>query len=277
MMNEPLISVIIPFYNEERYIKKSIYSIINQTYRNLEIILIDDASNDNSLTIVKAIKDNRLKIIQCRKNIGRSAIRNIGINEANGDYVAMMDADDVCDSYRIEKQLKMIYENGENIVCGTSIIVKTHNKELIKSLPVNHKEIVKGFNRVINRVTFVAGTMICKTDLLKKFNYRNKFKYFEDWDLLLRLNESKEVRFCNVSEPLYTYIIRGKSSRYEHDWYDYNIFVRNCQSRRRKKLNEYDSLYDFNLYLKNNLFKNIYYNIMKILIYVKRKYLNISL
>lgn len=269
-MNYPLVSIIVPFYNEEKYIKNSVLSIIDQTYKNLEILLINDASTDKSLQVIEEIKDSRIRIINCKKNIGRPAARNLGIDEARGEFITMMDADDECDKTRIEKQIKLILENGTNTICGTSIVIKTPSKEIKKILPGDHTEIIKGFNRKTNRVTFVAGTIMCRTDILRQFKYREQFKYFEDWDLLLRLYESKEVKFCNVTEPLYTYMVRTKSTRYESDWYDYNIFARDCQRRRRTGLNEYRTLDNFKYSLKRNLKSMLYYKILKLLIKVKR-------
>jgi glycosyltransferase involved in cell wall biosynthesis len=268
---EPLVTVIIPFYNEEKYIEKSVSCIINQTYKNLEILLIDDGSSDNSLEKVKKINDNRIKIISLEKNIGRAAARNIGIEEAKGEFVTLMDADDECDKYRIEKQLETIIKNGENTVCGTWIKIIVNKKEILKKLPINHNEIIKGFNRQFNRVTIVAGTIMASSRIFKEFKYRTKFKYFTDWDLLLRLYESGRVNFKNVPEPLYSYCIRSKSTRTAEDWYDYNIFTRNCQHRRLKGEFEFDSLEEFNLYLENNLLESLYYRTLKSMIRVKRK------
>lgn len=273
-MKKPLVSVIIPFYNEEKYIKNAVMSIVNQTYKNLEILLIDDGSTDNSISIIKDIKDERIRIIECKKNIGRPAARNFGIGESKGEFIAMMDADDECDVTRIEKQINTILQTGINTVCGTSILINTINKKIKKILPTNHDEIIKGFERKINRVTFVAGTIMCKTDLLRQYKYRVKFKYFEDWDLLLRLYESGAVKFSNVAEPLYTYLIRTKSSRNEADWYDYNIFTRNCQSRRKRGLKEFETVEEFKNFIAADFIKSFYYKSLKKMIYLKRIFQN---
>jgi glycosyltransferase involved in cell wall biosynthesis len=268
---EPLVTVIMPFYDEEKYIEKSVSCIIDQTYKNLEILLIDDASSDNSLEKVKKINDNRIKIISLEKNIGRAAARNIGIEEAKGKFITLMDSDDECDQHRVERQLETIIRNGENTVCGTWIKIIINGKETLKKLPIDHNEIIKGFNRHFNRVTFVAGTMMASNSIFKEFKYRTKFKYFEDWDLLLRLYESGRVNFLNVPEPLYSYCIRSKSTRAAEDWYDYNIFARNCQHRRLKGECEFDSLEKFNLHLEKNLLESLYYTTLKSMIRVKRK------
>ena len=95
---EKLISVIVPVYNVEEYVEKCVLSIINQTYKNLEIILVDDGSTDNSGKICDeiAIKDNRIKVIH-KKNGGLSDARNVGIDIAKGDYLGFVDSDDYID------------------------------------------------------------------------------------------------------------------------------------------------------------------------------------
>lgn len=89
-----MISVIVPLYNKEHHIEKSINSIINQTYSNFEVIIIDDGSSDNSLNIIRTIVDARIKIIT-QPNAGVSAARNRGINESKGEYITFLDADDL--------------------------------------------------------------------------------------------------------------------------------------------------------------------------------------
>lgn len=102
------VSVIIPLYNEEKYITACVESVINQTYKNLEIIIVDDKSTDNSLKIVKKIKDKRIKIISLKKNAGVANARNKGVEAATGDYICFLDSDDFWDKTKIEKQIKYI-------------------------------------------------------------------------------------------------------------------------------------------------------------------------
>ncbi len=87
-------SVVIPLYNKESYVLKTLQSVIVQTYTDFEIIVIDDASTDNSLELVKQLEDTRIRIIEHKKNLGLSSTRNTGINAANNNYIAFLDADD---------------------------------------------------------------------------------------------------------------------------------------------------------------------------------------
>lgn len=100
---EPLLSIIVPIYNVEQYLERCIESIINQTYKNLEIILVDDGSKDNSGTIADtyASKDNRIKVIH-KENGGLSDARNHGLDQAKGKYIIFIDSDDFIDSSMCE-------------------------------------------------------------------------------------------------------------------------------------------------------------------------------
>ena len=99
------ISIIIPTYNREKLIIKSINSILNQSYHNIEVILIDDGSTDNTRKVISQIKDRRFRYIKLRKNKGASIARNIGIKKAFGNYISFQDSDDILHSDKLEKQI----------------------------------------------------------------------------------------------------------------------------------------------------------------------------
>lgn len=89
-----MISVIIPVYNRENTIRRSVLSVLNQSVSNIEVLVVDDCSNDNTINILKKLKDSRLKIIELEKNRGANFARNIGIDLAIGDYISFQDSDD---------------------------------------------------------------------------------------------------------------------------------------------------------------------------------------
>ena len=109
-MKAPLVSIIMPAYNCERYIAEAITSVINQTYPNLELIVIDDSSQDNTANIVKklALKDMRINLYQNERNMGVSKTRNKGIEIAKGEWIAFLDSDDCWTSDKLEKQMEFI-------------------------------------------------------------------------------------------------------------------------------------------------------------------------
>lgn len=110
-MNE-LVSVIMPSYNTAKFIDKSISSVLNQTYQNFEIIIVDDCSTDNTDEVVASIKDERIKYIKNEKNSGAAVSRNKALKEAKGRWIAFLDSDDLWEAEKLEKQINFMKENG---------------------------------------------------------------------------------------------------------------------------------------------------------------------
>ena len=108
MKNEDLVTIIVPVYNREKYIKETVQSILNQTYTNYEVIFVDDASADSSTSILEEYTKNNAKftLIKLRRNMGVSFARNIGIRKASGRYIAFLDSDDLWLPHRLEEQIK---------------------------------------------------------------------------------------------------------------------------------------------------------------------------
>lgn len=136
-MQELLISVVITVYNKEKYIEECILSIINQTYQNLEILVINDGSTDKSLELIKLYekKDNRIKII-CTNNQGCSNARNVGINNFTGEYLIFIDGDDVCMPNMIKSMYSSLTNyNADICVCnvlrinGDEVITQAHEND----------------------------------------------------------------------------------------------------------------------------------------------------
>lgn len=117
--NTPTISVIMPVYNGESFLKEAIESILNQTYTNFKLILIDDGSEDTSLQIMKSYLDSRIIIIKNEKNFGLITALNKGLQVAQGEYIARMDQDDVSHPQRFEKQIEFLEQNSDIGLCGT--------------------------------------------------------------------------------------------------------------------------------------------------------------
>jgi len=250
-MRKPLISVVMALFNEERYVRQSVQGILNQTYQNFELIIVDDYSTDNSVQICKSFKDDRISIHTktCEPRY-TACSRNIAIGLARGEYVVIHDADDYSDPRRFEKQLAKVMEAPGRRVVGCSIKRVVNGNEKVIVLPETNEKICEGFERLFNRATIVAGTIMAPREIVQAFGYRPRFKWVHDWDLLLRMYESSKVEFYNCPEPLYTYYIRSKGVIFKPEWLDYNIFVRNCQKRRQKGLDEFRTLEEFLRYLE---------------------------
>ena len=140
---EDLISIVIPLYNSQRFIGKCVESLLGQTYTNLEVIIVDDASTDNSLKIVEgyAQKDSRIKILCGKKYSGVSAVRNAGLKIANGEYICFVDSDDYVSKYFLESLITSVKDTGADISCvGVSIVGESQKKNLDKPFNPNKYE-----------------------------------------------------------------------------------------------------------------------------------------
>ncbi|MDG6137310.1 MULTISPECIES: glycosyltransferase family 2 protein [Lactococcus] len=141
---EPLISIIVPIFNAEKYLKECLESIINQTYKNIEILLINDGSSDSSLDMCKpyAIKDERI-VLYTQKNGGVSSARNRGLLLSHGSFFTFIDSDDYIDIDYIEKYVDIIKLNNPDIIIGTFLSSKENNKN--KKYPVLVKDEIEPY------------------------------------------------------------------------------------------------------------------------------------
>lgn len=144
MKTKPLISIITPIFNGEKYILETIQSVLEQTYTNWEMIIVDNKSTDNSIEVIKTVCDDRIKIIKLEYNSGGPARpRNIGIENVKGKYIAFLDADDVWLPHKLEKQIAYLEENSDIDICHTLANV------------INGNSVYKGYfdnQRVFNKV-----------------------------------------------------------------------------------------------------------------------------
>lgn len=242
----PLVSVIMPVFNEEQYVRDAIESILEQTYQNLELNIIDDYSTDRSMEICRSFNDQRIHIFRKENEPkGTACARNIGIEVSRGDYIMLQDADDWSCPMRLEKQLAKALENPGRRVVGCSIKQIRNGRQYQIIMPKNHEEIIKGFKRFYNRTTIICGTMLAPRSILQEIPYRSQIVNMEDWDQMLRMYERGKVEFYNCQEQLYIYHIRSKCNIFQANWPASNIYVRHCQAMRKKGLYEFQSLEEF--------------------------------
>lgn len=151
MAEKNLITVIIPVYNSEKYIEKCLTSVTNQIYKNLEIIVVDDGSSDNSIDIIKnyAKKDNRIKIFS-QENQGLSAARNVGLDLATGEYIVFLDSDDWLELDALSVAYEILTENNAEVVIWS--YVREYNSKSIENKFWGEYEIV--FNKIECRKLF---------------------------------------------------------------------------------------------------------------------------
>lgn len=200
---ESLVSVLMPVHNGKPYLEEAIKSILSQTYKDFELIAVDDASSDNSFNVLEkyAKKDIRIKIIKNEKNIGLTKSLLKAVSIAKGAYIARQDADDISLPERLEKQIYFLSHNPSYAAIGTRARIINKDGKFIKKADVPKtwfmtKQILKFGN------CFLHGSiMMRKEDYDKAGGYRNNFHFGQDFDLWLRISKKKKMK--NLGERLY--------------------------------------------------------------------------
>lgn len=207
MKENPLISVILPCFNAEQYLQLALESIVNQTYSNLEIILINDGSTDCTEEICLRFKeaDSRITYLKNKQNLGLIDTLNKGISVATGDYIARMDADDISHLSRFSLQINFLIKNPSIDLLGSiAQPIDVHGNKLANKVSTTYFEPkTLRFSSYFTQ-PFFHGSILAKSGLLKTNKYDSNFKHSEDFELWLRLN-SKNFTFANIQETLYYY------------------------------------------------------------------------
>ena len=202
MENAPLVSVILPTFNAEKHLAEAIGSILNQTYKNLELILLNDGSTDKTEAIIQSFNDNRIHYINNGKNIGLVATLNKGIELAKGKYIARMDADDISLPTRFEKQIAFMEGNSSIGACGTHYYLFS-NDHFKKALSYSEPEVLRSI-LLFNSCLCHPSVMMLKSILVdSNIRYNETYKHAEDYDLWIQI--SKVSKLSNVQDFLFKY------------------------------------------------------------------------
>ena len=204
-----LVSVIIPYYKDEQNIHSSINSVLRQSYKKIEIIIIDDENSKKSFKILSKFKSKNIKIFNTKKNLGVARARNLGIKKSKGKLIAFLDSDDVWKKEKISLQVKVI-KNKNVDFCYTSYQANKNGQIIYKVKVPNN----------INYNTLIKSNPICCSSsiLKKKILLKNKFRNLdtkEDYELWLRLAKKKYI-FYGINKILTSYRIRDKSLSNKH-------------------------------------------------------------
>ena len=199
---KPLVSVIIPVFNAEKTIERAVRSVENQTYKNWELILVDDCSSDDSLEVLKSLENKKICAIHQTRNSGPAVTRNTGIKAAKGDFVAFLDADDFWDAQKLEKQLKFMEEK-DCAFSYTSYKFANEDGYSIKTRSMNVPETLN-YKQALKNTTIFTSTVMFNLAKIKKSEIYMVDVKSEDtatwWKIL------KEVDFAyGLNEPLSSY------------------------------------------------------------------------
>ncbi|HSA06013.1 MAG TPA: glycosyltransferase [Candidatus Gastranaerophilales bacterium] len=197
----PKISVLMPVYNGAKYLKEAIDSILAQSFKDFEFLIINDASTDNSAEIIKSYSDNRINFLNNEKNIGLAASLNKGLDIAKGEYIARMDQDDISLPQRLQKQIEFMNKNPEIDICG-SWIKFFGEMNFVAKYAQSHKQIV---SNMFTSSPFAHPSVIIKKERFDQHNlrYNPDLKTAEDYELWTRA--SKYLKFANIQEVLLNY------------------------------------------------------------------------
>lgn len=248
-MRQPEVSVVMSCFNEEKHAAQSIQSILDQTFSNFEFIIINDGSSDKTEGILKemAQNDSRILYVNNDKNLGLSASLNKGIELAQASLIARMDADDIADKERLQKQFTFMQSHPQVDVLGTAVIIRNRKgQDETRLCPEFHEDII---TRIYKKPLVFHPTIMIKKKVYNQFGYYDEtLKWAEDADLWYRIYD--KVRFHNLQEALLTYRIKEKLSLRQLKT---NISVKVRNLRKQKKLIQYlpQLTYDgANLFLK---------------------------
>ena len=191
------ISVVMPAYNAEKYIGQAIESILNQTYSNFEFIIINDGSNDKTKEVILSYKDDRIIYLENERNSGIVVTLNKGLEKANGEYIARMDADDIAEPNRFEKQIKYLDKNIEIDVLGSGICTFGENIKSKKRLFTTNADQLKA--ELIFSSCIAHPTVMIRKNILEKYNlkYDLNFAGAEDyclWWEIAKVSKIADIR-----------------------------------------------------------------------------------
>lgn len=202
----PLVSVIIPAYNAESYVKDAMDSILSQTYTNLEVIVIDDGSTDNTVSIINEFKDERIRFVRNEGNRGIIFSLNYGLSLSRGKYIARLDSDDIALKDRIAKQVRFMENDNSFGICGTFFKTIDENGKILQNVrfPSNARD-AKTYLLLHN--CFCHSSVLMRAELVQKLRYAEAFVICEDYELWSRIANVSNI--ANLPEFQTLYRIHG--------------------------------------------------------------------
>lgn len=264
MNNEIKVSIILPVYNVEKYIAKCIGSIIDQTYKNFECIVVDDGSPDQSIEIVKSlVKNDSRFIIITKENGGLSSARNKGIDNASGEYITFVDSDDYIDNDLLSTAISCITKYDADI-CMFGLRYVDENGATLDTVINNSTSdyFKKDFLITENIVFNIACNKLYRSSVFSDIRFDKSILSYEDAYIMPEVVHNKKI--CNIKKPLYNYVQRPMSlSKIISDTFIEDrtaLIVKHHKFAKRIGRFDYNDPYIIKSYLKNY----IYHGLMKI-------------
>ncbi len=204
-MNNPIkVSVMMPVYNRERYVGEAIESILSQTFTNFELIIVDDGSTDNSLNIINSFSDKRIRVYQNDQNSGIGYTRNRLLELSKGQYLAVLDSDDVAFPNRLEEQVSFLDANEDYGLVGSWAELIDENSRPLKKY-YRYKENEEIYSILFFHNFFAHSSVMMRSKIIPFLKYNSEYTPAEDYELFIRIAEKSKV--CNLQKPLVKYRI----------------------------------------------------------------------
>ena len=187
LLNKDKVSVLMTVFNAENYLELSIKSILNQTYKNWELVIIDDKSSDKSKTIIKKFKSPKIKYFFLKKKLGRTKALNYGLKKCKGKYLAILDADDISFLSRLNEQIYYLKKNKNISLLGSWGIKIDKNNKFLEKITTT-KKIDKIKQTMLFKNIFIHSSIIFQKKILNKVgDYPNKLVYMQDYGFILKV------------------------------------------------------------------------------------------
>ena len=203
MSKNPLVSVIMNCYNGERYLKESVLSVINQSYKNWELIFWDNISDDNSKKIIENFSDKRIKYFYSKKFTGLYEARNLAIEKARGDYISFLDTDDFWQKDKLIKQVNFFEKNDgfEAVYSNYYVLNEAKNKKYVQhnvSLPSGSIT-----QRLLDYYSVGILTTFLKRGVFEKYKFNKNYSVIGDFDFFINLSQRSKIGSINENLAFY--------------------------------------------------------------------------
>lgn len=224
IVDAELLSVVIPSYNHEKFIAEAIKSVLNQTYQNLELIIVDDGSKDNSIDVIKKFHDSRITLY-CQENKGAHNAINKGLELAKGKYLAILNSDDIYEKERFEIMIKYMKENPQyGFMCSYIQVINSKGKKLgikkgwknMEPWLVPHPELSYSvtddfkLNLLMSNFTSTTSNFLISRQVYEQIGGMRNLRFAHDWDFALRAAEVTECKI--IEKPLMRYRVHENNT-----------------------------------------------------------------
>jgi glycosyltransferase involved in cell wall biosynthesis len=217
MTEPPAVSVILPTYNRANVLDRAIESVLDQTYSDFELLVVDDDSSDNTVELINSFCDPRITLIEHDENRGPAAARNTGLQEATADYIAFQDSDDQWEPEKLERQMAVFDDTSPSVGVVYCTLLKIHDNDTWR-VPGKQVSVTEGdIHRALWVQNFVSPQVVVarRACFEEVGGFDARFPPLEDWEMWLRI--SREFEFRHVDEPLVNAHTSSDSISMDHE------------------------------------------------------------